>query len=300
MARGLIAVVSLCLLVGAAAHPQGVAVFPPQAGESSGQAELQALAAAYPDRITEAAQRDGDWAVQVDGRWFFWAHGRILPESQRADWEKYARFRFYTYAPGDLPPLPTLDAETAERLRQALADARLRPPMRSEVFLEELYDAAGPAATLRHITTVSFLGFPVRVHERIAAPLAAVAQDIRMESGTDPRIAAFLRTIVSVDGFNYRDVAGTLSRSYHGYGLALDFIPRSYGGKAAYWRWAMGANSDWWTIPYEKRWMMPLSVVQAFERHGFVWGGKWLFFDTMHFEYRPEIFILSQKPGGTR
>jgi len=43
MARGLIAVVSLCLLVGAAAHPQGVAVFPPQAGESSGQAELQAL-----------------------------------------------------------------------------------------------------------------------------------------------------------------------------------------------------------------------------------------------------------------
>ncbi|HUJ74559.1 MAG TPA: hypothetical protein VL359_06855, partial [bacterium] len=100
MARGLIAVVSLCLLVGAAAHPQGVAVFPPQAGESSGQAELQALAAAYPDRITEAAQRDGDWAVQVDGRWFFWAHGRILPESQRADWEKYARFRFYTDAPG--------------------------------------------------------------------------------------------------------------------------------------------------------------------------------------------------------
>jgi hypothetical protein len=30
-----------------------------------------------------------------------------------------------------------------------------------------------------------------------------------------------------------------------------------------------------------------------------VWGGKWLFFDTMHFEYRPEIFNLArqaQKP----
>jgi len=26
---------------------------------------------------------------------------------------------------------------------------------------------------------------------------------------------------------------------------------------------------------------------------GFIWGGKWPNYDTMHFEYRPEIFILS-------
>jgi hypothetical protein len=24
-----------------------------------------------------------------------------------------------------------------------------------------------------------------------------------------------------------------------------------------------------------------------------VWGGKWMLFDTIHFEYRPEILILS-------
>jgi hypothetical protein len=40
--------------------------------------------------------------------------------------------------------------------------------------------------------------------------------------------------------------------------------------------------------------MIPLPVVQAFERQGFVWGGKWLFFDTMHFEYRPEILLLAR------
>jgi hypothetical protein len=39
---------------------------------------------------------------------------------------------------------------------------------------------------------------------------------------------------------------------------------------------------------------MPSAVITAFEHQGFVWGGKWLFFDMMHFEYRPEIFILSR------
>jgi hypothetical protein len=48
-------------------------------------------------------------------------------------------------------------------------------------------------------------------------------------------------------------------------------------------------------VPYEQRWMVPTSVVEAFERHGFVWGGKWLFFDTMHFEYRPEVLLLARE-----
>ena len=39
--------------------------------------------------------------------------------------------------------------------------------------------------------------------------------------------------------------------------------------------------------PYRNR--FPLEVVEVFERHGFIWGGKWAHFDTMHFEYRPEL-----------
>ncbi|NUM57423.1 MAG: M15 family metallopeptidase, partial [Bdellovibrionaceae bacterium] len=27
-----------------------------------------------------------------------------------------------------------------------------------------------------------------------------------------------------------------------------------------------------------------------FESEGFIWGGKWNHYDTMHFEYRPELF----------
>jgi D-alanyl-D-alanine carboxypeptidase len=34
--------------------------------------------------------------------------------------------------------------------------------------------------------------------------------------------------------------------------------------------------------------------VRIFEKQGFVWGGYWYHFDTMHFEYRPEL--LAVKP----
>jgi len=34
---------------------------------------------------------------------------------------------------------------------------------------------------------------------------------------------------------------------------------------------------------------MAAEVIQAFERHGFIWGGRWYHYDTMHFEYRPEL-----------
>ena len=29
--------------------------------------------------------------------------------------------------------------------------------------------------------------------------------------------------------------------------------------------------------------------LKTFEKYGFIWGGKWYHFDTMHFEYRPEL-----------
>jgi hypothetical protein len=279
----------------AGAWCQGVNLFPPPGSESTGEQEMKALAGAYPDRIDQPSQREGDWAVDVEGEWFFWAHGRILPESQRADWKRYARFRFYPYPLGAVPPLPQLDAQTAARLREALAQARLHPPRRSETFLERLYHAATLRETERQLVTVSFLGFPVRVHQRIAEPLSRVAAECASLRLTDPQAAAFFAGIYEMDGFNYRDVAGTYSRSYHSYGLALDFIPRTYGGKKSYWRWVLPRNADWWTTPYDRRWMLPPSIVAAFEKQGFVWGGKWLFFDTMHFEYRPEILILSRE-----
>jgi hypothetical protein len=41
--------------------------------------------------------------------------------------------------------------------------------------------------------------------------------------------------------------------------------------------------------------MVHPEIVKIFEKYGFIWGGKWFVFDNMHFEYRPEILILSGK-----
>ena len=35
--------------------------------------------------------------------------------------------------------------------------------------------------------------------------------------------------------------------------------------------------------------VVPQEIVDAFEAEGFIWGGRWLHYDTMHFEYRPEL-----------
>ena len=170
---------------------QGVNLFPGPGSEGSGERELKALASAYPDRITQVEQRDGDWAMDVKGGWFFWAHGRILAEPDRADWQRYAPFRFYPYPLGGLPPLPRLDARTTARLKKALEEARVHPPRRSEAFLERLYDAASGSETRGNIVTVDFLGFKVEVHRRIAEPLAAVAAECQVLRRTDPAADSF-------------------------------------------------------------------------------------------------------------
>jgi hypothetical protein len=36
------------------------------------------------------------------------------------------------------------------------------------------------------------------------------------------------------------------------------------------------------------------AALETFERRGFIWGGKWWHFDTMHFEYRPEIIAYAK------
>lgn len=35
----------------------------------------------------------------------------------------------------------------------------------------------------------------------------------------------------------------------------------------------------------------------AREKHGFIWGGCWYHYDTMHFEYRPELLEIARRFG---
>ena len=45
---------------------------------------------------------------------------------------------------------------------------------------------------------------------------------------------------------------------------------------------------------------IPLAIVEVFERHGFIWGGKWYHFDSFHFEYRPEMIALAKQGGRSK
>ncbi len=279
---------------GRAEGASGGAVAAQPTDREDGEQEMRALAAGYHGLVQELRYRDGDWALRVGQSWFYWAHGRLLPESLRERWREYASYRFYPY-PRELPPVPRLDEEAKARLQERLERQEEDPPRRYSGFLDTLYGAATRRATEAQIVTVRLLGFQVRVHRQVAEQLAAVDGELRRLSQSDPEVRRFFAAIKGIAGYNWRPIAGTRSRSYHGYGIALDLIPRSYGGRHTYWRWAMPSVEEWWSIPYSQRWMVPLRVVRAFEDHGFIWGGKWFFFDTMHFEYRPELLVLSRR-----
>ena len=258
---------------------------------------MAALAQAYPQRVEEIEFRNDDWALLIDDTWYYWAHGRLLPEELRDQWEQYASYRFYSYSL-DLPPLPDPDEETKHRLKERLERAQENPPGRYEGLLADLYRAATRGQTEAGIVTVRLMGFEVRVHRQIAEPLEAVNRDLQELIQTDPGVQRFVAGLRGLAGYNWREIAGTRSRSYHSYGIAIDLAPKSFGGKHTYWRWAWPQTEEFYAIPYEQRWMVPQKIVEVFEEQGFVWGGKWFFFDTMHFEYRPEILVLARAAEG--
>ncbi len=272
---------------------------PAEVQAAAGGQEIHALAAAWPGRIAETRVQDGEWMLRIGDQWFAWAHGRMLPEDQKDHWQEYAAQEFYDY-PLSLPELVPLDEATAAHLRLYVQDELAHPPRRSEEFLSRLLEAGNRAQTEAHVVKMEVAGFTVTVHEVLKDPLTRVSDELWALRDRDPQVAAFLRGLSEMNGYNYRFVEGTRSRSYHSYGMAVDLIPRSYGRKQPYWLWAMNRTPDWWTIPYEQRWMVPAAVVEAFERGGFVWGGKWLFFDTMHFEYRPDLLRSAREQARTQ
>jgi hypothetical protein len=80
--------------------------------------------------------------------------------------------------------------------------------------------------------------------------------------------------------YSCRAVADTGQTSMHSWGAAIDINTRF----SDYWLWRRGGGDP---PPYVNR--IPSVIVEVFERHGFIWGGRWAHFDTMHFEYRPEL-----------
>jgi hypothetical protein len=269
---------------------QGPGTAPAQTNR--GEQVMKALAAAYPDRIGEAVYRNGDWAVSVRGEWFYYAQGRLLPGELRNRAAEYDPQPFYTY-PAELPPWKEPGPEEARRFADSANRRREHPPKRSLHFYDALWRAHTRGESWDRLKTIRFLGHSILVHYSIMEELALVEERIRREAETDGQVRQWVNNISTVTAWNWRNIAGTQSRSYHAYGAAVDLLPSSYRNANVYWLWTAESNVRWWTVPYSRRLHPPAKVIKAFEAYGFIWGGKWMFYDTMHFEYRPEILLLS-------
>ncbi len=118
----------------------------------------------------------------------------------------------------------------------------------------------------------------------------ALERVVRDLSTLGPEFVTFLAP--SAGTYNCRTIAGTELYSMHAFAAAID-INTAYSD---YWRWNGGDVGQ--AAPYRNQ--VPLEIVRAFERHGFIWGGRWDHYDTMHFEYRPEIILAAERRGVVR
>ncbi|TFG62559.1 MAG: M15 family peptidase [Spirochaetales bacterium] len=257
---------------------------------------LSAIMKAYPDKVKDLAFRNGDWAIDINGTWFCWARGRVLPENLRDDWEKYTPYPFYSYA-DTLPPIRELSDEEKQELDNRVKEREENPPSRHPGLYNALWGVSDRSSSWEKVKTTYFFGLKTEIHRELLEDLAAVEEEILTGMKTDDKLRRFVESLVKIDGYNFRNISGTDALSFHSYGTALDILPAGFNGKQVYWLWAKPNFPEWYSLPYEKRFMPPEAFIRAFENHGFVWGGKWFYFDTIHFEYRPEIFILNGMRG---
>ena len=153
---------------------------------------------------------------------------------------------------------------------------------RNTVLFDKMYGDCRSGAAARNLISIVWL--PKKWGKRLSVTrVNGVAEKLMAVSKELDDLPAKFNIFLfpSAGTYNCRVVAGTDRVSAHGYGIAIDLSTR----EADYWRWAGGASAR--TIAYRNR--VPFEIVDSFERHGFIWGGKWYHYDTMHFEYRPEL-----------
>jgi len=238
----------------------------------------RAFVEAYRPFIDSVSYRNGDVVFSVGGSDVHFEDGRLL-EASRLHRRESCDPVFYRY------PLEPLT----------------RAPVPAEEFPTSCRDVAEilwgrtESEARRHASGVRFLDRRMFVNDVIHAPLAAVERELRDLATRDPAVAEWIAEIEITYSFIDRDIASSDTPSYHAWGLAFDLVPKSYEGRHVYWRWSRALDRQGWQeIPLEERWSPPAAAIEVFERHGFVWGGKWGYFDAIHFEYRPEILIYNR------
>ncbi len=154
---------------------------------------------------------------------------------------------------------------------------------RCEAFFKKMYGATESEAR-KNLVPVEWFGQTLKFSavNHAADSLCAVARDLKVFS------PMYDKYFVQSSTFNWRPVRGVSRLSPHSYGMAIDICVKL----SNYWRWGNPGKSEVDKIDYANR--IPEEVVLAFEKHGFISGVKWYHYDTMHFEFRPELLYYSK------
>ena len=233
------------------------------AATSSLKEDLDRLVAAYPGTV---AGHDNMFLTLKNGTRFRISDGRTdktfqeLLESPDIDDMFYAR-----YPAGAEPKQPDVNSDPGR--------VRFAP------LFAAMYGDCTKNEVAQNLRTVKWLpkhgGGSVKVTtvNGVADALERVSRALDELPGD---LATYL--VPAAGTYNCRKVAGSRAPSMHAYGAAIDIDTRY----ADYWRWSPGEQPRW-------RNRIPVQIVRVFEKHGFIWGGAWYHYDTMHFEYRPEL-----------
>ncbi|MEO6979006.1 MAG: M15 family metallopeptidase, partial [Mucilaginibacter sp.] len=154
--------------------------------------------------------------------------------------------------------------------------------VRNETFFMKMYGASEKEVR-KNLTEITWC--PKLVNQKITVTkingIDKKLMQISAELDAHPELKKYLANIGGT--FTWRNIAGTHRHSMHSFGMTID-INTAYSD---YWQWACKCTNESVEVSYKNR--IPQAIVDIFERHGFIWGGKWYHFDTMHFEYRPEL-----------
>jgi D-alanyl-D-alanine carboxypeptidase len=239
----------------------------PQAVEAA-----QKLIDAYPDFLD-----------RVDGGMLVWKDGTQMPIDDHKPGKK----------PSEVLERPDLKDQFAQAYVLGKPDASPAVDWdpgraRFDPLFRKMYGDCKKGGVVDKLVAVPWLplhhGGSVRVSpvNGLANHLEAVSEELDKLPDADMRYM-----IPTAGTFTCRVIAGTDRTSMHAYGAAIDLNT----AHADYWRNAKADASG--RLAYRNA--IPFEIVDAFERHGFIWGGKWYHYDTMHFEYRPE---LNPSPAG--
>lgn len=242
----------------------GAFVLPQTARAESVSAKLDALVAAYPDAL-----------AGHDGHSIRWRDGTVMAVSGGKPHKTYDQLLNH--------------ASILDQLRLPYPRGKLtRPPavnddpgrFRNQAFLIKMYGDCRRGGVRRHLTAIRWL--PLTWGHRIyVTRINGMARRLRAVSAEIDALPAHIkRAAYPIGGtLSCRTVPDTSRLSMHSYAAAIDLNT----ALSDYWLWRRSAGRN----PYRNR--MPQQIVDIFERHGFIWGGKWYHYDTMHFEYRPEL-----------